>query len=281
MAPVEGSVLPIVVAPDDVHADPVHAGEDAVDRSRGSNLNGDGLPELDDARRLRGVLQDHGPDWDLVELTLESRGRSAGLRLGKGRRLERCGLQRINYHVGQPRALAARLAHVVVDALQPAPLQAAALAQAKTGGTASTFKSKFNKVPVGTVILKYTTKPPSVIKLGQTVTVEVRATTPIDGVLTGVNGVCVYIVGSNNNGQNTALNGSHDSRCQLRSGTVDGYTESKNFQAGFVTISYVVTKTGGLSQTATASDNSSDPIGAVGRNGQTFTSDAVKSNVKP
>ncbi len=188
----------------------------------------------------------------------------------------------IKESVWGPRALAARLAHVVVDALQPAPVQAATLANAtKTGGTASTFKSKFSKFPVGTVFLKYTTKPPSVIKLGQTVNVEVRATTLIDNVLTGVNGVCVYIVGSNNNGQNTALNGSHDSRCQLVSGTVDGYTESKNLQAGFVTLSYVVSKTGGLSQTATASDDSNNPIGAVGRNGQSFTSDAVKSNVKP
>ncbi len=179
-----------------------------------------------------------------------------------------------------PRALAARLARVMVNALQPAPLQATTL-KSGTGSGPTTIKSKFSKVPVGTVILKYTTKPPSVIKLGQTVTVEVRATTPINNVLTGVNGVCVYIVGANNNGQGTALVGSHDTRCQAIANTVDDYTESKNLQAGFAAFSYVVTKTGGLSQTATASDDPSNPIGAVGRNGQTFTTDQVKSNVKP
>ena len=40
-----------------------------------------------------------------------------------------------------PRALAARLARVVVDAVQPQPLQALAL-KSGTGGTATTFKSK-------------------------------------------------------------------------------------------------------------------------------------------
>jgi hypothetical protein len=179
-----------------------------------------------------------------------------------------------------PRALAARLARVMVNALQPAPLQATTL-KSGTGSGPTTIKSKFSKVPVGTVILKYTTKPPSVIKLGQTVNVEVRATTPINNVLTGVNGVCVYIVGANNNGQGTALVGSHDSRCALIANTVDDYTESKNLQAGFAAFSYVVTKAGGLSQTATASDDTGSLIGAVGRNGQTFTTDMVKSNVKP
>jgi hypothetical protein len=179
-----------------------------------------------------------------------------------------------------PRALAARLARVVVDALRPTPLQAAAL-KSGTGGTATTFKSKFSKDPVTTVTLKYTTKPPSVIRLGRTVTAEVRATTLLNGVTTGVNGVCVYLVGSNNNGQNTSLIASADQRCLAVPGTANDYTESKNLQAGFASFSFGVTKTGGLNVTATATDDNGNPIGAVGRNGQTFTTDVVRTNVKP
>jgi hypothetical protein len=180
-----------------------------------------------------------------------------------------------------PRALAARLAHVVVDALQPTPVQAAMVTTTKTSGTAGTFKSKFKKVAVDTVTLKFTDKPKSVLKLNQPDTVEVRATTLVNGVITGVNGVCIYLTGTNNNGQNTALGGISDERCAPKDGTVADYTESKNLQAGYASFIFSVNKTGGLAVTATATDDTNSQIGAVGRNGQTFISDQVKTNVKP
>ncbi len=179
-----------------------------------------------------------------------------------------------------PRALAARLARAVVTAVQPQPLQAA-MAKSGTGGTATTFKSKFSKKPVTLVPLTFTIKPPAVIGLGQTVSAEVRATTTVDGVTTGVNGVCVYLKGANNNGQGTALVGSHDSRCLQIAEMVDAFTSTKGSAAGFASFSFKVTKNGGLVLTATATDDNGSAIGVVGRNGQTFTSPTSKSNVKP
>jgi hypothetical protein len=179
-----------------------------------------------------------------------------------------------------PRALAARLARVVVDAVRPQPLQAAML-KSGTGGTASTFKSKFSKKGVTSVALTFTTKPPSTFKLGANVAAEVRATTLVDAVTTGVNGVCVYLRGSNNNGQGTSLSGSHDSRCERIAEAVDAYTVTKGSSAGFASFTFKATKTGGLIITATATDDTGSLIGVVGRNGQTFTNDQVKVNVKP
>jgi hypothetical protein len=179
-----------------------------------------------------------------------------------------------------PRALAARLARVLVSAIQPEPLQAT-VKTTGTGGTATTFKSRFVKKGVTTVALTFTTAPKSVLRLSETGTAEVRATTSIDNVTTGVNGVCVYLVGTNNNGQGTSLTGSHDGRCAPRTGTVDAYTVTKGTAAGYASFSFNVTKTGGLLLTATATDDDGSPIGVVGRNGQTFTSDQVKINVKP
>jgi len=179
-----------------------------------------------------------------------------------------------------PRALAARLARAGGTAARPEPLQAA-MAKSGTVGTATTLNSKFSKKPVTTIPLTYTIKPPAVIRLGQTVTAEVRATTSVDGVTTGVNGVCVYLKGTNNNGQGTALVGSHDSRCLQIAEMVDAFTSTKGNAAGFASFSFKVTKNGGLVLIATATDDTGSAIGVVGRNGQTFTSPTSKSNVKP
>ena len=70
-----------------------------------------------------------------------------------------------------------------------------------------------------------------------------RATTTVDGVTTGVNGVCVYLKGSNNNGQGTALVGPHDSRCLQVAEKVDAFTSTKGSAAGFASFSFKVTKT--------------------------------------
>jgi hypothetical protein len=145
-----------------------------------------------------------------------------------------------------PRALAARLARTIVSAVTPQPLQATMKALG-TGGTASTFKSKFSKQPVTAVALTYTVEPPKVIRKDQTVTAEVRATTTVDGVTSGVN----------------------------------AYTVTKGSAAGYASFSFRITKTGGLILMATATDDSGSPIGVVGRNGQTFTTDQIKTNVKP
>jgi hypothetical protein len=181
-----------------------------------------------------------------------------------------------------PRALAARLARVVVDALQPSPLQAAALGKSGTGGTATTFKSQFKKKTVTAVALDFTNTLKSTIRLSDSPTLEVRAT--VDNGSTGVNGVCVYLVGSNNNGTNTALSGTEDPRCAHIDKTVNGYTESKlvggELQAGYASFTFSVTKTGALTVTATASDDEGK-FGAVGRDGQTFGTDQVRTNVKP
>jgi hypothetical protein len=178
-----------------------------------------------------------------------------------------------------PRALAARLARVVVDAVRPQPLQAAML-KSGTGGTATTFKSKFSKKGVTSVALTFTTKPPSTIKLGATVTAEVRATTLVDAVTTGVNGVCVYLRGTNNNGQGTSLTGSHDQRCDVIAEAVDAYTSTKGSSAGFASFSFKATKTGGLIIRASSTDAAGN-TGVIGRDGQTFGTDFVKANVKP
>jgi len=179
-----------------------------------------------------------------------------------------------------PRALAARLARAVVTVVQPQVVQAA-VAKSGTGGTPTTFRSKFKKNAVTNVSLKYTLTPKSRPRVGETVTAEVRATTLIDGVTTGVNGVCVYLKGSNNNGQGTSLVGATDSRCKPIAEWVGEYTESKDGVAGYAAYSFSVTKTGGLILTATASDDNGTAIGVVDRNGQTFVGATFKMNVNP
>ena len=90
-----------------------------------------------------------------------------------------------------------------------------------------------------------------------------RATTTVDGATAGVNGVCVYLKGANNNGQGTTLVGSHDGRCLQLAEMVDAYTVTKGSAAGFASFSFKVTKTGGLVLTATATDDNGSPIGVV------------------
>jgi hypothetical protein len=63
---------------------------------------------------------------------------------------------------------------------------------------------------------------------------------------------------------------------------VGDYTESnQNLQAGYANYSFSVTKTGGLSLIATATDDNGSNIGVVGRNGQIFVGATFKMNVSP
>ena len=182
-----------------------------------------------------------------------------------------------------PRALAARLAHVVVDALQPQPLQALAL-KSGTGGTATTFKSKFKKNAVETVSLAFAPDPPATMNVKKMpYAVRVLVTAAVNDPASGVNGVCVYLSGSTNNGTNTALAGNHE--CQNEpAGAVSVITKSDLvngvLSAGVADFQLSVTKTGGLTITASSTD-ATGISGVVGRDGQTFVPDIARTNVKP
>jgi hypothetical protein len=180
-----------------------------------------------------------------------------------------------------PRALASRLARVVVDAVSPAPLQAAtvALLRSGSGGTATTFKSKFKTKGISAIAFRFESAPKTINLSEQPDTVVVRAVTVVDGVTTGVNGVCVYLTGTNNNGQGTSLVGTTD--CDnTPTGGLSAQTETRGSAAGYATFQVSVTKTGGLVLTASSTDDTG-VTGVVGRDGQTFTSATFKTNVKP
>jgi hypothetical protein len=178
------------------------------------------------------------------------------------------------------RALAARLARV----LAPSTLHAAVVAKSGSGGTVTTVKSQFSTGPVETVTLKFTQPPEKVLKLGQSYSVEVRATTVFKGAVTGVNGACIYLIGSENNGVLSELTGTRDASCQNVPKAVFDRTESKVVagqpSAGYAVFEVTATKNGGLAITASASDDSG-ATGVLGRDGQTFVIDQVKVNVKP
>ena len=183
-----------------------------------------------------------------------------------------------------PRALAARLARVVVDAIQPQALQATALGKSGTGGTATTFKSKFKKKTVESVTLAFAPDPPATLNVKKMpYLVRVRVTSDIDEPTKGTNGVCVYLTGSTNNGTNTALGGNHE--CQNETpGGVSAITKSivvdGVLTAGYAEFNLSVTKTGGLTITASSLD-ATGTTGVVGRDGQTFIGDVARTNVKP
>jgi hypothetical protein len=189
-----------------------------------------------------------------------------------------------------PRALASRLARVVVDAVSPAPLQAATVTTVGklVGGTATTFKSKFKTKGVTSVTLAFAPKPTSPIKLDDftnPVTVRAATTAALNNPSVGVNGVCIYLTGSNNNGANTALTGTGDGEgCAAPvAGGVVSKTKSKIVNgvltAGYADFTFGVNKTGGLVLTASSTDGQT--TGVLGRDGQTFINATAKLNVKP
>jgi hypothetical protein len=196
-----------------------------------------------------------------------------------------CGTPQASAMVGGwgPRALASRLARVIGDAVRPAPLQATMLTKSGTGGTATTFKSKFSNKPVGTVTFAFTQAPKTIYFKQQPVTVIVRATTLVGGDTTGVNGVCVFVSGANNNGQGTRLEGTRDclnTPADWISAKTQSMTTADGLAAGYATFAMTVTKTGGLVLTASSTD-ASDVVGVLDRSGQTFVNSVFKTNVKP
>jgi hypothetical protein len=183
-----------------------------------------------------------------------------------------------------PRALAARLARVVVDAIQPQPLQAA-MKTTGTGGTASTFKSKFKKNAVETITLSFYQAPPATMKQNQLYTVKVFVSADVNDPSNGINGACVYLRGANNNGTNTALIG--PTQCDnTPAGGVSVITATTLIngqpKAGYAVAQVGVTKTGQLIFTASGIDGQgSNTSGVLGRSGQTFFPATSRTNVKP
>ena len=185
-----------------------------------------------------------------------------------------------------PSTLGGRLAKVFFDAVSPTPLQAATLlTKTGTGGTATTFKSKFKTGSVEAVTLNFVTKPSVIYQSKLPVTITVQATAVVVNTTTGksetvgVNGVCVYLAGKNNNGANTALNGAPECDNTAPDGA-SAITKTKNLAAGYATFSLNISKTGALIITASSVDDTGI-TGVVGRDDQTFTGDAFRTNIKP
>jgi hypothetical protein len=184
-----------------------------------------------------------------------------------------------------PRALAARLARVVVDAMQPQPLQATTLGKSGTGGTASNFKSKFKRKDVTTTTLAFAPAPPATLNIKKMpYTVYVFVSADVNDPSNGVNGVCVYLTGSTNNGTNTALTGPRECDNTPAAG-VSAITQTLSVngqpaKAGYAKFVLGVTKTGQLIITASSTD-ATGKTGVIGRDGQTFIGDVVRTNVKP
>ena len=148
-----------------------------------------------------------------------------------------------------------------------------------SGGTATTFKSRFKTKSVSAVAFTFAEAPKTIFTSKQPVTVIVRATTLIEGKTEGVNGVCAYVTGANNNGQGTSLQGTRE--CDNTPvGGLSAQTRTLNGLAGYAVFELSVTKTGGLILTA-SSEDADGTTGAVGRDGQTFAPATFKTNVKP
>jgi hypothetical protein len=162
-----------------------------------------------------------------------------------------------------PAALAQRLGRL----LAPQPLHAATLLLKSIGGSAGGLKSIFSNTPVPSVTLKFLAGPPSVFKQNQDVTVKIQATLP--GTTTGVNGVCVFLTGTNNNGTPTELlpkgecNSTAPSAVTGRVGSITGVAE----------VTFHVTKTGNLMLSGNGT--------VVERTGTVASTLPVKTNVKP
>jgi len=114
-----------------------------------------------------------------------------------------------------PRAIANRLARL----LKPEPLHATLRGTGTTG--AATFKSKFKKLTVNSVVLAKVGNavPPAVITgtaPGTTFPVHYHVSTAAGDALFGT---CVYLTGSNNNGTPTGLTGPR--QCPTPAGMID------------------------------------------------------------
>jgi hypothetical protein len=180
-----------------------------------------------------------------------------------------------------PRALAARLARTLVGAVTPSPLYALRLVTTSgSGGTASTFKSKFSTNTVGTLNVVFKDAPKNPWRISaQPFPVSANVSFVEGTQSTGVFGVCVYLTATNNNGQPTDLQSpvGHDSKCTSPpTGPLVPYlsvlTKASSVQETLADFGNVtITKTGGLALTVTADVIDRDGSG----------SRVAKINVKP
>jgi hypothetical protein len=142
-------------------------------------------------------------------------------------------------------------------------------------GTATGFRSKFSNASVASVHLEWITPPPAKMKVDKPYTAIARATTLVNGVTTGVNGACLILSASNNNGQPLTLTGTNE--CDGPSSTqLAALTKSDpaTNQAGYATYSVTVTKSGGVIFTLSGFE-------VVGRSGTFENTVQTKTNVVP
>jgi hypothetical protein len=142
-------------------------------------------------------------------------------------------------------------------------------------GTAGSFRSHFNAHPVTGIQLEWITPPPAKMKVGTAYPAKARATFSLDGVKTGVNGSCLILSASNNNGIPLALTGTKEcdnpSSTQLAALTK---TDPVTNQAGYATYSVTATKSGGVIFTLSGFE-------VVGRAGTFQNTVQTKTNVGP
>ncbi len=183
-----------------------------------------------------------------------------------------------------PFALLRRFARMGASLVAPEPLHAVAtvVGTKSTGGTATGAKSEFTTEAVEVVRFEFVIPlPPKKIFLSQDpVPIRVRATSLLNGVKTGVNGTCVYVTGSENNGTNTALIGTHE--CDNEpAGAISAITKSlTDGTAGYADLVVNGTKAGGLTLTASSEDASGN-TGVIGRDGQVFINGTAKTSINP
>jgi hypothetical protein len=150
-----------------------------------------------------------------------------------------------------------------------------------TGTTKTGFRSLFTNAAVGGLKLYWVEKPASPLKVGVEYAFKVRVTTIVDGAgEQGVNGVCVALSGTNNNGQGTSLFNVIGGECPGQTNNADNQvtavteTDPVLLKAGYANFKFYVTKTGGLVLTLSSR-------GALGREVGTATPLMLKYNVKP
>jgi len=173
-----------------------------------------------------------------------------------------------------PLALVRRAAHWSVQMLTPQSLQATVVGKTGSGGTSTGFKSKFktNGVTTLSVTFKKGEPPSKGPKVGLPFPVTVIVTALDDqSVASGVLNTCVYLTGSNNNGTPTHVKGTKDPNCTTPLTAAPDTVSAVTGAGGTAAFSVTVTKSGGLSLTATAD--------VIGRDGAGVGK--VKTNVAP
>lgn len=177
----------------------------------------------------------------------------------------------------QGRSLLQRISQFAARALSPEPAYATAVLTSTGGGLGGAKGDPFVAVPVTDLTLEWGKKPSSTMRLNKPDTSTVKASTLVNGVKTYVNGACIVITGTNNNGTGTALDGSKscDSPSSIQVSAATTFLNLPNRDPGYATLIIIPKKTGGLTLTAT-------PDGLVNLGDVTPNNTITfKTNVKP